>query len=175
MNGTQARAAARARGDIPPFHTFLERHRADVYRFLVASVGPQEADDCFQETFLSALRAYPGLADAQNLRGWVFAIAARKAVDAARARGRRAVPVAEVPDRPAPAGSDGEPPPVPDDPLWEAVRGLPPRQRVAVVHRVLLDRPYPELAEAMGCSVQTARANVYQGLKRLRGEVRAGR
>jgi RNA polymerase sigma factor (sigma-70 family) len=166
MNEREAGATGE---DVPPFHTFLERHRADVYRFLVASVGPQEADDCFQETFLAALRAYPRLADARNLRGWVFAIAARKAVDVARARARHAVPVAAVPDRPAEAGDDV--PPVPDDPLWEAVRDLPPRQRVAVVHRVLLDRPYPELAEVMGCSVQTARANVYQGLKRLRSEV----
>ena len=30
-----------------------------VYRFLMASAGPAEADDCFQETFLSALKAYP--------------------------------------------------------------------------------------------------------------------
>ena len=40
------------------------------------------------------------------------------------------------------------------------------------VHRVLLDRPYPELAAAMGISVDAARANVYQALKRLREGVR---
>jgi DNA-directed RNA polymerase specialized sigma24 family protein len=39
---------------------------------------------------------------------------------------------------------------------------------VAVVHRHVLDRSYGEIAELMGCSEQTARANVYQGMKRLR-------
>ena len=47
-------------------------------------------------------------------------------------------------------------------------RALPPRQRVAVVHRHVLDRPYDEIAELMGSSEPTARANVYQGTKRLR-------
>ncbi len=56
----------------------------------------------------------------------------------------------------------------PDDPLWAAVRALPPRQRVAVVHRHVLDRAYVEIADLMGGSEQTARANVYQGTKRLR-------
>ena len=44
-----------------------------VYRFLMATVGPNEADDCFQETFLAALRAYPDLKHGDNLRAWVLA------------------------------------------------------------------------------------------------------
>lgn len=155
---------------IPPFQAFLDENRATVYRFLLAAVGPQEADDCFQETFLAALRAYPNLKDGSNLRGWALAIATRKAIDSGRARARRPVPVAEVPDR---AASASDPPSmIPFDPLWEAVRDLPPRQRVALVHRVLLDQSYGEMAAAMGGSVEAARANVYQALKRLRKDVR---
>ncbi len=70
---------------------------------------------------------------------------------------------ADVPDRPG----AGEPEPH-DDALWAAVRALPPRQRIAVVHRHVLDRSYDEIAELMGCSLEAARANVYQGTKRLR-------
>ncbi len=142
-----------------------------VYRFLVASVGPAEADDCFQETFLSALRAYHRLRDGRNLRGWILAIASRKAIDAARSRSRRPVPVPDVPDVASPGG-DGHPQ-LFDDPVWQAVKGLPPRQRVAVVHRVVMDHSYEETAAAMGSSAETARAHVYQGLRRLRSEVTA--
>ena len=53
----------------PPFQRFLDEQREPVWRFLVASVGREHADDCFQETFISALRAYPKLRDAENLRG----------------------------------------------------------------------------------------------------------
>ena len=57
---------------LPPFETFLQEHRVPVYRLLLALVGPQGAEDCFQETFLSALRAYPRLAADSNLRAWVM-------------------------------------------------------------------------------------------------------
>src|SRR6478672_9632183 len=79
--------------DLPPFQRFLEEHRDAVWRFLAASVGPHEADDCFQETFIAALRAYPRLRADSNLRGWVRTIAHRKALDSHRARTRRALPV----------------------------------------------------------------------------------
>jgi RNA polymerase sigma factor (sigma-70 family) len=169
----RAERAERA-GAIPLFQSFLEEHRAIVYRFLLGAVGPGEADDCFQETFLAALRAYPKLRNGDNLRGWILAIATRKAIDAARARGRRPEPVADMAEllaeqaRPHLAAEPEEPDPLIDEPVWSDILALPPRQRVALVHRVLLDRPYAELAAAMGCSMDAARANVYQALKKLR-------
>jgi RNA polymerase sigma factor (sigma-70 family) len=148
---------------LPPFQAFLDAHRDDVYRFLVAAAGPDQADDCFQETFVAALRAYPRLRPESNLRAWVLTIAHRKALDAHRARGRRAVPVAAVPERaasnPAPAG---------DAELWDAVGELPPKQRAAVVHRFVNDLPYRQIGEVMGSSDEAARRNVHEGLKRLR-------
>lgn len=158
---------------IPPFQAFLEEHRTIVYRFLLACVGPGEADDCFQETFMAALRAYPKLENADNLRGWILAIAGRKAIDASRARRRRPQPWGDAP----PEGERPHRDPDPmwlDDPVWQAVRDLPPRQRAALVHRVLLDQPYAELSARLGGSEETARANVYQALRKLREKVGAG-
>ena len=146
---------------LPPFQRFLDAHRDDVYRFLVASVGPHDADDCFQETFLSALRAYPRLRDDSNLKGWVLTIANRKAIDVHRARTRFAG--TEVPDRPAmPDRIDGEPA------LWGEVRALPAKQRAAVVHRYVSDLPYAEIGAVMGCTPDAARRSVHEGLKKLR-------
>jgi len=141
----------------------------DVYRFLVAAVGPQEAEDCFQETFLSALRAYPRLRDGSNLKGWLITIATRKALDHWRARRRRPVPVEEVPEHPAPERADGEPE------LWRAVAALPPMQRAAVIHRYVLDLTYAQVAEALGTSEEAARANAYEGRRKLRAMQEAGR
>ncbi len=137
-----------------------------VYRFLTVAVGPHAADDCFQETFLSALRAYPRLHDGSALDRWVLKIASRKAIDHHRAAARGALPVDTMPEA-SPAAPPADPVDV-GDPLWKAVRDLPPRQRVAVVHRHVLDRPYAEIAEMMGTTQEAARANVYQGTKRLR-------
>jgi RNA polymerase sigma factor (sigma-70 family) len=151
---------------VPPFEEFLEANRVGVHRFLTVAVGPDEADDCFQETFLAALRAYPRLTDGSRLDRWILRIASRKALDHHRRRTRHAVPSADPPE---PWGAAAEPEsPAADDPLWDAVRALPPRQRVAVVHRHVLDRSYAEIAELMDASEATVRANVYQGTKRLR-------
>ncbi len=157
-----------ARG-IPPFQSFLEAHGPVVYRFLRALVGPNDVDDCFQETFLAALRAYPNLRSSENLRGWILTIAGRKAIDTSRSKRRRPVPVPDVVQFDVQAANGHVEFIDTDEPLWKAVRALPDRQRVALVQRVLLDRSYPQLAALMGCSVQTARAHVYQALKSLRG------
>jgi RNA polymerase sigma factor (sigma-70 family) len=147
---------------LPPFQRLLEEHRTDVYRFLVASVGRQAADDCFQETFLSALRAYPRLRDATNLRGWLFTIATRKALDHWRGERRRPLPVEQLPEPVAREQADGDPE------LWTAVGSLPPMQRAAVIHRYVLDLPYAEIADALGISEEAARANTYEGRRKLR-------
>jgi RNA polymerase sigma factor (sigma-70 family) len=148
---------------LPPFQRFLDDHAADVHRFLVSAAGRDDADDCFQETFLAALRAWPDLRTDDNLRGWVFTIAARKAVDAHRARGRRPVPSDAVPDREAAPTELG------DDELWVRVRELPPKQRTAVVLRYVVDLTHADIADALGSSEEAARRNVHEGLKKLKG------
>ena len=60
----------------------------------------------------------------------------------------------------------------PTRPLWAAVGALPGKQRVAVVLRHVLDRPYDEIAGVLGCSNDAARANVSAGLKTLRETMR---
>jgi RNA polymerase sigma factor (sigma-70 family) len=153
--------------NLPPFQALLEAHRTDVYRFLVATAGPSEADDAFQETWIAALRAYPGLRRADNLRAWLFRIAQNKSIDAHRARGRRAVPVAAVPEGASPAAAIDEEPE-----LWARVRELPEKQRTAVFCRAVLGMPYDELAVLLESSEDAARRNVHEGLKRLREELK---
>jgi RNA polymerase sigma factor (sigma-70 family) len=150
---------------LPPFQRFLDTHREVVWRFLVRMVGPGDAEDCFQETFIAALRAYPRVRSDSNLRAWVLTIAHRKALDAHRARARRAVPVPDtdtVDDRQAPAAA------MRDEQLWGAVGELPPRQRSAVALRFLGDLPHRDIAVAIGCSEEAARRSLHEGLKTLR-------
>src|ERR1700747_3211830 len=139
---------------LPPFQTLLDAHAGGVHRFLVARVGRVDADDCYQETWLAALRAYPRLRDASNLRSWIFTVAHRKVIDHVRARRRVAVPVGEVPEASAPATSA---PPQPDDALWDRVRELPPKQRTALALRYVADAGYDEIASVMGTSEDAAR------------------
>jgi RNA polymerase sigma factor (sigma-70 family) len=155
---------------LPPFQRFLDDNRDAVWRFLLASAGREDAEDCFQETFIAALRAYPRLRADSNTRAWVLTIAHNKALDAHRARARRAVPVSE-PDAGA-AGPTEHPPPR-DEALWSAVNGLPSRQRSAVVLRFVADLPHRDIAAAIGCSEEAARRSLHEGLNKLRKVVPA--
>ena len=77
------------RGSVPPFQAFLEANRAPVYRFLVVAVGPQDADDVFQETFLRVHRARATYLPGTTPMYWAFAIARSIHLDLMRYRRRR--------------------------------------------------------------------------------------
>lgn len=154
----QHRAAAQQ-----PFQRFLDDHRQAVLGFLRAMVGPHDAEDCFQETFIAAMRAYRDM-DGRHPRAWVMTIARRKAIDHHRARARRPEPRESLPDTAvAPERDDRE--------IWAAVAELPAGQRLAVALRYAADLSYREIGDQLDCSEAAARRRVADGLASLRRTV----
>jgi RNA polymerase sigma factor (sigma-70 family) len=151
---------------LPPFSVLVEQHRAAVWGYLVATAGPAAAPDLLQDTLVSALRAYPSLRDASNLRSWLISIARSRVVDGARSRSRRPEVLGDVPDV-ALADADGEV----DAELWRVVQQLPDKQRHAIVLRFVGDLPYAEIGALCDTSEAAARQNVRAGLARLREEI----
>ncbi len=152
----------------PPFQQFLDAHRRPVLAFLRAMVGHHDAEDCFQETFIAALRAYDRM-DGAHPRAWVMTIARRKAIDHHRARARRPEPSERLPEVAAPDdnGRLGDL----DGAVWAAVAELGEAQRAAVALRYAADLPYREIATALECSEQAARKRVSDGLRALRENI----
>ena len=148
---------------LPPFQQLLERHSDDVWRALRAIVGAQAAEDCFQETFIAALGAYPRLRPDSNPRAWLLTIAHNKAIDHLRRSRRRHE---ELED----AGAV-EDPPGPDAEIWAAVAALPERQRAAVALRYIGDLSHREIAAAIGCSEEASRRSLHDGLATLRRQL----
>jgi RNA polymerase sigma factor (sigma-70 family) len=149
---------------LPPFSTVLEEHGAALLRFCLAQAGSRHGEDVFQETMISALRAYDTIRDPSAVKAWLFSIAARKAVDAHRATARAPVPQAEIDVPEQEAGP-------PDVEIWDEVARLPDKQRQAVALRFLGELSHREIAEVMQISEAAARRNVFEGLKRLRGDL----
>jgi RNA polymerase sigma factor (sigma-70 family) len=144
---------------IPPFERFYEQHRDEIYGFLRRRLGPDHAEDAFQETFLRALRAYPRLEHSDHLRAWVYTIAGRIAID----EHRRTAPV--VDELPELASVDGRPAYAA---LEHLADDLPPTERAAVVLRYGYDLDYAEIGAALGSNATAARQAASSGIRRLR-------
>jgi RNA polymerase sigma factor (sigma-70 family) len=149
--------------DKQPFSDLVSRHGPTVYRVCRALIGPIDAEDAWSETFVSALRAYPELPADANTEAWLVRIAQRKAIDLGRARARRPVPTATIPD----LSVDG-PATEPNDELLTAIAALPWRQRQAVAFHHLAGRPYAEVAELIGGTADAARRAASDGIATLR-------
>jgi RNA polymerase sigma factor (sigma-70 family) len=147
-----------------PFERVVAAHGLTVLRVCTAVVGPLDAEDAWSETFLAALRAYPGLPADANVQAWLVTIAHRKAVDVLRARGRDPLTVTVLPERPSQLGVPGAEP----HELWAAVRALPERQRQAVAYHHVAGLPYAEVAELLGGTADAARRAASDGIRALR-------
>lgn len=148
-----------------PFEAVVAEQGGMVMRVCRALLGPVEADDAWSETFLAALRAYPGLPPGSNVPGWLATIAHHKAIDQLRARARRPEPAAGAGEQSAAVEPEPEPA---DTELHGALATLAPKQRLAVVYRYLADLSYADVGALLECSEAAARRNAADGIARLR-------
>ena len=145
-----------------PFQIAVERHGATVLRVCRATLGAgPDADDAWSETFLAALRAWPGIDEETNVEAWLVRVAYRKSIDITRARARRAVPLDRLPE--SPVSGDGE-----AFVWWDAVAALPERQRLAVACHYLGGLPHAETAELTGSTPAAVRRAAADGIAALR-------
>jgi len=147
-----------------PFEKVVEQHGRTVLRVCRALLGIHDAEDAWSETFLAALRSYPGLPETANVEAWLVTIAHRKAIDVLRARKRQPAPVGELSDAATTLSLPGSG----DDVLWEAVGALPDKQRQAVAYHYVAGLPYAEIAAIVGGSADAARRAAADGIKALR-------
>lgn len=114
---------------------------------------------------ISALGAWER-ARVESVRAWLFTIAGNKAIDEERRASRRPGPEGEVDSWPSDSTVGFL-----EDPVWDEVRALPEKQRIAVTLRYRGDLTHREIGSVMEISEAAARRNVFEGLKRLRERI----
>jgi len=147
---------AAARGDQPAFKQLYQQHARSVYNLVFRCMrNAQSSEDVCQEIWVKAYRELPKLAEPQAFPAWLYRIAARACVDAARKNSR--VPASsELLEERTPA--------LEDDPeqsalqrerirlTWEALSVLPARQHLALYLREMERRSYKEIAQMLETS-----------------------
>jgi RNA polymerase sigma-70 factor (ECF subfamily) len=161
------------------FAEVITQHQEAVYRYLLRFTrNPQDAQDLFQDTFLRAHRAYAVLPAEANVRAWLMRIAINLTKNYVRDRQRhRRIIVASDKTEPSHGQSESETGLDTEGvmisretahTLLTAIDALPFHQRAALVQRQFEGLDYPTIATNLGCSQDSARAHVYQALRKLR-------
>jgi RNA polymerase sigma-70 factor, ECF subfamily len=156
----------------PPFEEAVKSLEREIMRFLLRSTQDRDdAMDLFQETWLRAYRAYPTLKSSDGLRPWIYRIASNLCRNRARDHARRSKTITEgaiSADEMLSHSHGVEGSPATLIHLKRAIAKLPGKQGRALKMRKLDGLEYGEIAAALKCSPESARASVYQALKKIR-------
>jgi RNA polymerase sigma-70 factor (ECF subfamily) len=163
------------------FEMLIERHHDEIYSYLWRLVksadqseAAAEAEDLTQETFLRAYSAFGRLGRESNYRAWLYKIATNCAYTALKRHNRSRHRLGRLDEaHQVPGCADLSPAQQmilteTMEVVRQEIASLPPKQQAAVVMRHVQGLDYATIAGALECSEDSARANVYQGLRRLR-------
>jgi RNA polymerase sigma-70 factor (ECF subfamily) len=176
----EALMSAYGRGDSHAFRTLYLRYHEKLHRYLLRlAAGPEEAEEVFQDVWISIIRGRERYEPRAPFAAWLFSIAHRRAADRWRELGRHA------PDAGRRADGDGEGledllPAITHTPerdagsqalgqaLLEAIAQLPLPQREAFLLRAEGDLSLDDIAAATGVSRETAKSRLRYAHNRLR-------
>ncbi len=159
-------------GDDAALDALFARYEGPVFRFLFGMLRDRhQAEDALQETFVQAIRRADTV-DPATFRGWLFTVAHQQALLLKRKAKRVPVPADELallgltdgggcPAERADRADDARR-------VRELLDLLPAAQRAVIVARVYEGKRFREVAEALGCPLNTALARMHDGLKKLR-------
>jgi len=155
------------------FETVVAAHHPEIHRYLRRlTARASEADDLSQETFLRAYRAFRELPEDANVRAWLFAIATNLFRNHIRSEKRRSTfhaAVIATRSEAAGPGPEGEAVYRETHTVIEGVvDALPLKQRTAFVLRKIHELDYETIARTLDCSADSARAHVFQALRKIR-------
>jgi RNA polymerase sigma-70 factor (ECF subfamily) len=160
------------------FQDVYQEFQPRIHRFLCRLVGPEEADDLAQDVFLKVSEALSTFRGESTLSTWVYRIATNSALD--KLRSRSSAHVSEVPlDAENPAAIDRSP----DaerlvfrmemrDCLDQYIETLQPSYRSVFVLSEIEGLTNPEIAQALGISLQTVKIRLHRARQRLQIQLR---
>jgi RNA polymerase sigma-70 factor (ECF subfamily) len=159
-----------AKGDLDAFEALFRQFQGRVYAWIVRIVRDTGiAEDLTVETFWRIYRARARFDPAGDFGGWAYRVATNLALSYIRRRPREQELPAEVPQGPAadPALRQEE-----REQIRRAFRRLPAKFQVAATMALIEERPYQEIADALGIAPGTVKSRVYRAVRMLRQQLR---
>ncbi|MGE5215999.1 MAG: RNA polymerase sigma factor [Chloroflexota bacterium] len=158
------------------FEQLIDRHHDEIFAYLWRLLGKDrdsdaavEAEDLVQEVFLRAYENYARLRPDSNTRAWLYKIATNCAFTKLRRVKKWREKASELKNSGI-KSSDSAGRAHMAARLRSLIGDLPAKQQTCLTLRYLQDLDYAEIAQSLNCSEESARANVYQGIQRLRAK-----
>ena len=164
-------------GDPTGFEQIVRHYSGMVFALAARLVGPWEAEEVVQETFLRAWRGLESFRGDASLKTWLYTIALNraKARQGTLARMRKVFASPRVnleDDQPWPGDEAPDPAASPEEQavaleqranLRKAIRNLPEEFRHAVVLRDLEGLSYDDIARVLSVPIGTVRSRIARG------------
>lgn len=149
-----------------------EASARELHDFILRRIGPQEAEDVMQETYLNLIRH--GSADLLDRpRAFLFRTAANLAIDTLRKRSTlsrytQSVIDLDIVASEAPGPEDRAEGVIALERFRAALNELPPHCRDALLLSRMDGLPYSEIAKRLGVSVRSVERYIVKALEHLR-------
>ncbi|HEY6389423.1 MAG TPA: sigma-70 family RNA polymerase sigma factor [Candidatus Acidoferrum sp.] len=159
-----------ALGEIDAFETVVRQFQGDIYSWIVRIVrDPGVAEDLAVEALWRIYRARHSFRPDGDFAAWARRVATNLAIDHLRRKRPEQSLLSE------PAGL-----PMPDqlvqretrDKIQQAFRGLPAKLQVAATLALIEERPYDEIADALGTSAGAVKLRVFRAVRMLRKQLK---
>lgn len=170
----------RETGDTEAYRELIDRYHDDLLRFLFRMLGDRQgAEDIFQEAFLQAHLSSASFDKNRAFRPWLFTIAANKARDLLRKKGRRKTAELSAPI----GGGDGRDAafvdlmggdsPAPDERLADEERDrqvqkvlntMSPTLREVLLLAYFQRLSYAQIAEELGIPLGTVKSRLHSAV-----------
>jgi RNA polymerase sigma-70 factor (ECF subfamily) len=163
-----------ARRDEQALEEVYAVYGASVLAYLRRYVGPDEAEDVLQRTFLDVWRGAGRFRSGERLSSWLFTIAHRRAVDTLRARRHTVVDVETMRDLVGDDGREVAERYADAADVRAALEALPDHEREVLLLAYFGELSQREIAERLDVPIGTVKARAARGTRRLRELVAAG-
>ena len=155
-------------GDLDAFESIFKQFEVEVYRWVLRIVrDPAGAEEVVVEAFWRAYRGRARFDPARSFGAWIRTIATNVARDYIRSARRSPQADSSMEEMVAPPAVD----PGVSEAVAIAFGGLPGTLRIVATLALIEERPYAEIAEALGVPVGTVKSRVFRAIRLLRQEL----
>jgi RNA polymerase sigma-70 factor (ECF subfamily) len=159
-----------AQGETEAFEELFRQFQGQVFAWIMRIVRDGGvAEDLTVETFWRIYKARERFETGGNFGAWAYRIATNLALSHVR-RARKEQGLDE--DHAAPPSPDATEQQETATQVRKAFQRLPPRLQVAVTMALVDERPYPEIAEALGVPLGTVKSRVFRAVRILRKQLK---